>query len=688
LQIHKEKEMVSFRRCILALAVLALFASLGSAQIVTGPLGTSSAGNFACAANVANPTAARSEGYAELLGDIVITCTGGNATAATQGSAVPTANITIALNNTIVTSRVFSNGLSEALLLIDEPGAQGGSTGPGTALAQTLCASSQGTGPGGCQPTGVVSTGTFANVTAGSSAASFCTTLSGATCSAFGTTPNVFQGVVSGNQVIFNGIPILAPVTGGLARTFRITNIRGNAAQFAGQAGQFQGQIPILASITISSVVTLTNPVQTTAFLFNGLGTTAVRNATNTGSGSSALSLLQCNTAGITGGSVLRFPEGFANAFKTRVAATSTYSGIGAGTSGSAAPTIAQNVPGAIYNGSESGFVFAASGGTAGLADFGTRLKATFNNIPTSVQLYVSTTNLPNGTNVPAATNTGNLVNLLASPPSFTNNGTLANNLLAGLVVSETAGVSTLGSFLPLQSGTNNVSGVNLFGPLPVDANGTATAVWEILTSNPNAFETAEFAIFYAYTGNPQTNTPPTTPAGTVSLSFAPTYSSPTASSLVPRFTPAATSTSVISFVLCQTTLLFPFVSSEPGFDTGIAIANTSSDPFGTRTQAGTCTMNFYGSGAGTTPTATTPTINFGTVYADQLSNLRSGFRGYIIAVCNFQLAHGYALFSDTGIRNWATGYLPLILPSGTSSRNGQNVSYNPNTAGVEGGVH
>jgi len=35
-------------------------------------------------------------------------------------------------------------------------------------------------------------------------------------------------------------------VSGG--RVFRITNLRGNAAQFAGQSGSFQGQIPVLAS--------------------------------------------------------------------------------------------------------------------------------------------------------------------------------------------------------------------------------------------------------------------------------------------------------------------------------------------------------------------------------------------------------------------------------------------------------
>jgi hypothetical protein len=690
--------MVSFRRCILALAILALFTGLASAQINTGG---STTGPFNCTATAANATSARAEGYAELLGDIVITCIGGTAVA--PGTAVPTANITIALNNTIVTSRVFSNGLSEALLLIDEPGASGtgAAQGPGTTLPQTICASPNGAGPFGCAQTSGGTTGTYAPATTGPSA-QFCTAAApGGVCpvGSLGLTPNVFQGVVpaGSNQVVFNGIPILAPVSAGVARVFRITNIRGNASQFAGQAGGvFQGQIPILASITVNSspAVSVTNPVQTVAFLFNGLGATSVRNQANSGTGSSATGLLQCNTAGITAGSVLRFPEGFAAAFKTRVSPTTTYSGAGTATGSTGLTNIVQNNPGTINNGSESGFVFPVTGGQAGLADFGTRLKATFSNVPTSVSLYVSTTNIPYniGLNNNTVSTQAYYGLLNGGIPASTTNNTLAGNALAGLVTSETAGSSTLGGFLPLQSATNNSStGVSLFGPLPVDANGTATAVWEILTASPTSQESLDFAVYYAYTGNPATNTPPTTPVGTVSLSFAPTYSSPTAGNLIPRFTPPSTSTTFLSVVLCQTTLLYPFVSNEPGFDTGLAIANTSSDPFSTKTQSGTCTLSFFGTNQGTPNTYTTPTVQPGTIWADETSSLKVGFKGYVIAVCNFQLGHGYALFSDTGIRNWATGYLPLVLPTGTSARNGQAINYGGSTtgaAGVEGTVH
>jgi hypothetical protein len=663
----KEKEMVSFRRVILAMAVLALFTGLASAQVFVpgGGAPGSGGGNLTCSVlNTGNPTQVRSEGYAELLGDIVIQCIGGASVAA--GGTVPLANITVALNGTAVTSKGLSNGFSEALLLIDEPGA-GASAGPGGTLPQTVCTASAGigSGPGGCQVVAGFNGGYYGAVLTGTS-----------------TVVNVYAGVVSSNQVIFNGIPVLAPVTSGLARVFRITNIRGNATQFAG--GAFQGTTPIQASVSISSGIQLTNPLQVVGYLFNGLGGSAVRNASNGGSGTSMGSLLQCGTAPLTAGAVLRFTEGFASAFKTRVAATTSYSGALTNTAGPIpSSNVVQNLPNQILPGSESGFILPVNGnGTAGLADFGTRLKATFNNVPSGINLFVSTTNINPAGNInvptPVATN-------VAPFNALQNLGGGSTATYAALVLSETA-TAGAGGFLPLVSATNNgTGGVALFGPLPVDANGTATAVWEMLSSNPNATENVDFQVFYAYTGNPANNIPPTTPGGTVSFSFAPTYSAYNGSGLVPRFVIPSTSTALVGAALCQTTLLYPWVNAEPGFDTGIAIANTSSDPFGTRTQSGTCTLNFFGTGAGTTTTATTPTINTGTVYADQVSNLKPGFRGYVIAVCNFQLAHGYALFSDTGIRNWATGYLALILPTGTGSRNSSLINYNPATGGVEG---
>ena len=56
----------------------------------------------------------------------------------------------------------------------------------------------------------------------------------------------------------------------------------------------------------------------------------------------------------------------------------------------------AQNVPGAQYR-SESNFVLpVGTGQTAGLSDFGARLKAVFNSMPARVRLFVSVSNVAN----------------------------------------------------------------------------------------------------------------------------------------------------------------------------------------------------------------------------------------------------------------------------------------------------
>jgi len=662
--------------------MLGLFVGLASAQVAGVGSG---GGNLVCTANVSNPTQVRSEGYTELLGDIVIACTGGTILA--PGTAVPTANITVAIGGTLVTSRQLGNGLSEALLLIDEPNAPAGS---GAGFPLTVCSSVAtnflvGAGAGGCPL--VASTvpappGSPVLTATPPSATVYAAATSG------GTVVNVFQGIVPAgtNLVVFNGVPILAPGTTGFARVFRITNIRANVNGLGGGSG-FQGTSGILANVTISNGLLISSPSLTVANIFTGLSTTTtgVRNGANSAGGSSIITggiigpLAQCNSVGLSTASaaaVLRFGEGFASAFKTRVAPTLTYTGSGApSNSVVASAAFTQNTPGFLYAGSESGFILQTLSGTAGIADFGTRLKATFSNIPTGVQLYVTTTNIlaAGGAATSGTTSTTGIpVNASSA-------------LVAGLVISETANssfgaIGPFGGVLPLQGGTTTVGGTSVF-PIQADANGTATAVWEILETNPASQEVAEFGVFYAETGNQNAGTPQQSPAATVNLSFAPTATTLGGGTTIPRFSPSTNSTTFINVALCQTEILFPFVNTVAGYDTGISIANTTADPQGSVLQTGPCTLNFYGSGAGTTTTAAFPStgvtpfcpsgltvaagsIGPGCINAEQISNIKNGFEGYVIAVCNFQLAHGLALFSDTGIRNWATSYLGLTLPT------------------------
>ncbi len=149
----------------------------------------------------------RSEGFTEPMGDILLQCTGGTPTI--RGSAITPQNITLRLNAQ-VTSRLLSNGLTEAALLIDEPSASN----------MVLCS----------------------NVTAG------CTATAGAP-----NNPNLFTGSVQGNTVTFNGVPVDPPGTTAI-RMFRFTNVRANAAEATGGAS---GSITPFISFSSGPTVTV-----------------------------------------------------------------------------------------------------------------------------------------------------------------------------------------------------------------------------------------------------------------------------------------------------------------------------------------------------------------------------------------------------------------------------------------------
>src|ERR1035437_7130282 len=396
---------MNFRRCMTALAVLALFAGLANAQILSSTAGT---GPFQCTASVAVPPVLRAEGLTEMVGDIVLTCTGGPTPV--NSAPISTANITVSFQSNVTSrllnyntstspSSVTSPYTSEALLMIDEPGSglqvaanvNGTPTGVGPQALQTLCmaggqaASIMGAGAGGC-PQYVY------QIPSGAGAGEYVMSSSSTSLTA---PANVYAGVAVAHQVTFFGVPILTPTSAAVSRVFRMTNIRINANSLG--ASGFTGTFQVSASISLSgrTSVPIYSPVQIAGFVQTGLST-SLRNTGNFGS-LSVPSFNQCSTASpVSNVGVLQFTENFGTAFKTRVAPPTA-----AGYSGQATNLTGQNTPGAIYN-SESGFIFAplASVNTlpavAGLADYGTRLKAVFNNVPTGVRIFVSTTNVVN----------------------------------------------------------------------------------------------------------------------------------------------------------------------------------------------------------------------------------------------------------------------------------------------------
>jgi len=613
--IHKEKEMLVFRKWFLALALVTLTVAVASAQPA-----------FQCVANAGVPPLVRSEGIAELTGDLVLNCNNGTPTA--LGGLVPQVNVQIFLN-TNITSKVDSNDYSEALLMIDEP----------TAAEQVICA-----------------------------AGAACPTITG-----WPTAPNlVYKQHVSGevtyrpsnvwqgrkgaeNSIVWLGVPIDAPGTN-FTRIIRITNVRANANQLGVSSTLVPSQIIAYISATGTTSVPINNPQQTVAWIQTGLSFSVRKENGDSGS----VSLLQC--AGSTASRKdlftdptktdkycyngrLRYEENFATAFKTRFALNGYLSG----------PD--QNNPGTIYNGSESGFFSNSSGwlqvagAPAGQATQGTRLRAQFNNIPAGVRMYVSVNNAP--------TTTGGIARLVNTAAD--GSGAYSATPASGSTTScsdWSANVSGVG-------GGREIAEIPIFG-------GTATAVWEVINTDALTVQRLEFGYLVAYAAN-TANSLPGLGTVTVNGSFAPisTVTKMSAYAPLPRFADTSSATKVWVMDQCMTNLLFPFVTNQAGFDTGMVIANTTMDPWGHSTESGTCELNYYGNtnGGAAPPKQTSAAVPAGDHLIWGLSSggtlgiaPTQGFQGYIIARCKFRFGHGFAFISDYGNTKTAQGYLALIL--------------------------
>jgi hypothetical protein len=690
--IHKEKEMADFRKWIIVLFALTLLAGLGSAQTVPGN------SNMVCNFNQTPTLPIRAESLTDATSDIVIGCVGGQVL--TEMSPIPQATITVTLNAPI-TSRLIPNAstgaygnASEALLIIDEPGAALPVivAGYGTNAPQLLC-TTPGTGCGG-----------FAHYTSGGVAVPV---LAGVVPGV----PNVYQGVVNGNSVTFFGVPVLPPGTSNQQRTFRITNVRINATGFSAAVGNVN---PVLANVASNNALPLATPTNTVGYVQGSLTTKL--------SGTPAYStVLQCSgqtPSGTVASATLNYTELFSSAFKTRsvplsnafysgqltnptgVALTQSYApGYGSGTLSYAVGSYGsgQSVPGALFSGnpininSESDFIFPINGanGTcgnsgatcAGLADFGTRFKAVFTNIPAGVTVYVAVANTATG--APAGNSTSAYAQLVSSE-------------LAPEVSSAASPTVSFGS--PLS--TNYIPLVNV--------GGSATAVWEVINANPNAIDTFQFPVYFGVTKN----TTPAPSAAYVQMWYAPTSNAGANFSAtgaltaqgfgfpIPRFVDfSGTPSQVLAVVKCQTALLWPYVvtGATSGFETGLAISNTTTDPFGTAAQNGSCNLYWYGqnlTAAGAPVVTATPVtygcdqaganasscvgigttniIGSGLTWSNIASNLQAVpagdyWVGYVIGVCNFQMAHGYAAITDISVRNIISSYLALVIegPSG-----------------------
>jgi len=636
--------MLAFRKWFLALALVTLTVAAASAQPA-----------FQCVANAGVPPIVRAEGIAELTGDLVLNCNNGIPTA--SGLNVPQVNVQIFLN-TNITSKVDGDNKSEALLMIDEP----------APADQKVCGASKDQAPGGC----VVAAWPDDLATGSVYEPAFVYKPHS------GLRPyNIFQGRKGGdNSIVWLGVPIDAPGTQH-TRIIRITNVRANATSLGTSSTLVPNQIIAYISITGSTSVPINNPQQTVAWIQTGLSF-SVR-LLNGDSG--AAKLLQCVDTAIdtykspnktnaycyTGR--LRFEEGFASAWKTRFAV-----------SGPGPPTASdyQNYPGQIFNQSESGFWTDASvvsnwpqalGTPAGQASQGTRLRVVFNNVPAGTRLYVSTMVIPVTT-----TNKAELVNVSTIDGSggystIPGTGTTKHDIGTGepcdawkaVTRSIDGGSDTEG----LAANENPFAEVTLFG-------GTGYATWEVTKTDFQAIQRMEFGYMMTYAANTANNLPGVGTA-TINGMFAPISTTITMSSVapVPRFADTSSAKTVFTIEACVTNLLFPFVSNQAGFDTGLVISNTSKDPWSHPLESGVCKLSYYGNtnGGAAPPAQTSAAIPAGEHLIWGLSSggtfgvaATQGFQGYIIAQCKFRFAHGFAFISDYGNTKTAHGYLALVM--------------------------
>jgi hypothetical protein len=644
------------------------------------------------------PTLMRYQGLTEYIGDIVVTCVGGTPTL--NGVKVPIVNFQVdLLNQTNFTSRLLgqnipaNNGgfpLNESILAINEPVPVAGNQNPSNAgqsspygvIHQSICPDSNTTGA--CVNTGN-GLGGWGNGSAGSSYA------------AAGNF-NVYQGYLhtggsspsSNKEIRFDGIPFDPPGSTGTIE-FRITNLRIDATYFSAAGPGIQ--VPVYATVTITG----TQPPAV-----NGSNSPLVGYATN-GIVAPAPTQDASPICGVAQDFVVPIQEGFASSFKRRTWFTDNFTSPDPnGQGGSSADTLhsTQNIFSYGYftesnwydNHGEVGLIQPEA---VGLATNGTRLYVTLTNINPGVTVTAPAyAGLFGGT--PLAGTAGVAYPAVYTgplPPKPPNPLGVPSGILY-LVGQSPSYPSDYSGYLNTTAHASAISFVAAAGST------STTFVYEVLTSDPAYIETAYIDFTTAYAPGIATQIPPlvlSSSVGFAPIGVTPTvgdvpYSVPLGINAYPRFVRGNGPAQPDWFLSpCQCDLLFPYVVTNSEFETGMAIANTSSDPYSTLRSPGYVQLFYYeanmikahggvgpigndgtrsdfqytttnwiapgdmflyvlGYGSSTTsannpgtgfPTAGHPTLP--TVGPDAGIPGVAGFEGYIFAVTSFQYCHGYA---------------------------------------------
>jgi len=409
--------------------------------------------------------------------------------------------------------------------------------------------------------------------------------------------------------------------------------VSGSIISFAGvsfPAGGFTAQVSNFR-VNLSGAAIGSTPTPITASVFagtNGLATVVYNNLT-VGYGLKSLvtpflvpispvqtsqnyTVCSGNSSnGINPAFTVSIGETFGGFFKTQTGVSSSGTGV----------TVLQN--------GEQGSLTSGASAAIGTAASGTEFTLTIGNLPSVATVYVQPT-IQTSTPVGATTAT---ITLTGNPT----------------IITGSSGTPWLGlvAFTP--------------------SSGTVTVTYQVVASNAAQVETFQVPVSLGFAPNAAAAQGPVT----VLAAYAPAAALTGQATSVPDFAPSSNTPLNASVInICQTSLLFPFVTNQLGFDTGLVLSNTSTDPFATGTsatpQAGTCTLNFYGAGAPTGGSAPAPggSQATATTNAFLLSSVAPGFQGYMIAVCTYLYGHGFAYIAyDLTQNNGATmGYVADVM--------------------------
>ena len=425
--------------------------------------------------------------------------------------------------------------------------------------------------------------------------------------------PTTVPGAVFGNTVVFDGVNT-APYANGFTVTIGGIRVNASTIPVSVSSGVFSQATAVLSITNVSIPL---NPSFIVGYVVPNAATAAVAPLNLTGA-------TACSTA------------------PTAISLATTVFGT---------ITVAENpldadvfkpqfpIPGQSTD-SESGT--GLSGNPGVLAQSGTQIAVGLN-IPVGLTVYLPVTINSTSTQLPGA--------LIGTSVLVTGSG------------STVAAVPTTGLFYS----DTGAPAANLFAFAGTGA--AITVYYNVVSSNASYVESYAIPVFAAGSG---------ASGVTAQVALAPLAGPDTPTTVIPEFTglispPFAPVFSSGTAQPCQTTLLFPFMTNQAGFDTGFSIASTALDPTGTQTVIAnpatpTCQLYFYGDAA---PTTLTAPLTIATGFSELHSTVSAeapGFQGYMMAVCNFVYAHGYAFITDGFMgagRGLSEGYVANVIGNG-----------------------